>query len=782
MIQFVRNFFQKENIYWLFFSLFFAIISLFFISLGIKNLSFLKIFELKEICLAYVFGFALFSGFLFYLFGKSVFNDYLIKRLFLVLIPTELILFWGFSTSTFFNTVPFCNILKILVNLYPMIVLFYFLFKYEKYDRLLDFFKDFKEIQEKRPEPFFKRIFLWFKNQGLLAIFILVSVIILNFGLGMNRLGRFAAVDEPLWTAHGGRIAKFWNNVADREFYKTMVSDKPGITVALISGIGLTQVNLAEYTEINLQQLPNKSNLVEKFNSAFRFPIFVFNLLMLLAIYVFSQKLLGKTIALISFIFMGLSPLILGISLIVNPDSLIWTFFLLSLLSHFLYLEKRTNKYLFWSGIFLGLSILTKYVANILYIFYFLLIFLEYLIHKSRYEKEGLAQYFRKALGDYFVLVFLSLLTFYLFLPAAWLDIRRILEGTILSKAFLPIWPAFVAIIAFIFSDIIFWKNKITEKIMHWLLYLSRPMIKIIFAFFLLFTIGMLINTYGGMKFYDLESIIASPKSAYSVNNFLGMMLANFFSLLFGITPIAFLAIIGLNLANLFSKKEPDKSYFLSFYLITLILIYYTASVWSDVSATIRYQIVIFPLAFILAGMGIYKFIRISSIKKYLTHTVFYFIIILFSVYSLWSVKPFYFTYASDLLPQKYILNLKDMGDGSFEAAQYLNNLPNAQNFSIWTDKRGVCSFFRGNCNNEIGLEKGEIAFDYFVVSAGRESRTSRMTLSRFKGGNDLIARLDKLYGIENPDFYLELGGRPNNFVKIIKTEKLFELENKDAK
>src|SRR5665647_2420932 len=108
---------------------------------------------------------------------------------------------------------------------------------------------------------------------------------------------------------------------------------------------------------------------------------------MLIAIYIFSQKLLGKTTALISFIFICLSPLLFGISLIVNPDSLIWTFFLLSLLSHFIYLETKKNKYLFWSGIFLGFSILTKFVANILYIFYFLLIFLEYLIRKSRYEK-----------------------------------------------------------------------------------------------------------------------------------------------------------------------------------------------------------------------------------------------------------------------------------------------------------------------------------------------------------------------------------------------------------
>ncbi|MBU2028509.1 hypothetical protein KJ761_01295, partial [Patescibacteria group bacterium] len=432
--------------------------------------------------------------------------------------------------------------------------------------------------------------------------------------------------------------------------------------------------------------------------------------------------------------------------------------------------------------------ILTKYVANILYIFYFLLIFLDYFIHKSHYEKEGLARYFRQAIGDYFVLVFLSLFTFFLFLPAAWVDIRRLLEGTILSKAFLPIWPAFAAIIAFILADIVFWKNKITEKIMHFFFRFSRPIIKIIIFLFLFFTLGMLINTYSGMKFYDLESIIASPKSAYTANNFSGMMLANFFSLFFGITPIAFLAIIGLCLFNLFSKKEPAKNYFWTFYLILFILIYYTASVWSNVSATIRYQIVLFPLAFILAGIGVNNLIQsditkkyiLKYIPKYMLTTLLYFILVLSSVYSLWSVRPFYFSYASDLLPPEYILNLKDMGGGSYEAAQYLNSIPDVHNISIWTDKRGVCYFFNGICNSGVGLEKGKKEIDYFVVSSGRESRTTKMTLSRFNGGNDLIIRLDKLYAMENPDFYLKMGGRPGDFVKVIKAEKLLELDNEN--
>lgn len=778
---------QKENVFWLIFSLFFAMVSLFFISLEVKNSQALMLPELKRIYIAYFLGLFFLAGFLFYLFGKSLPNTYLLKRLFLIFLPAELILLFGFWNYPYFNTIPFYHFFKIPVNLYPLLVLGYFFCKYAKYQRLADFFNDFREPRENR-QTFFAGIVFWFKNQGLIAILILATVLVANFSLGINRLGKFAAVDEPLWTSSKGRIQKFWNNVADGEFYKTMVSDKPGITVALISGIGLTQVNPDLYVDRLLRELPDKVAAVEKFNFAFRFPILVFNLLMLLAIYIFSQKLLGKTAALISFIFIGLSPILLGMSLIVNPDSLIWTFFPLSLLSYFLYLENRTNKYLFWSGIFLGFSILTKYVANILYIFYFLLIFLEYIIHKSHYEKEGLARYFRRAIGDYFVLVFLSFATFFLFLPAAWVDIRRLLEGTILSKAFLPIWPVFLAIIAFVMADIILWKNKLTEKIMRFFSRFSRPLIKIILALFLLFTLGMLLNTYGGMKFYDLESIIASPKSAHYANSFLGMMLANFYSLFFGLTPLAFLAIIGLSVSNLFLKKEPAKNYFWAFYLILFMLIYYTASVWSNVSATLRYQIVLFPLALLLAGIGLNNLIQSETIKKYILKyipkyilaTLLYFVLVLFSAYSLWSIRPFYFSYANAFLPPEYILNLKDMGGGSYEAAQYLNSLPNAEKLTVWTDKRGVCYFFKGSCRNTIGLNKGEANFDYFVVSSGRESRTTKMTLSRFNGGNDLIIRLDKLYAMDNPDFYLKMGSRPDDFVKVIKAEKLLEMDNEN--
>ena len=203
------------------------------------------------------------------------------------------------------------------------------------------------------------------------------------------------------------------------------------------------------------------------------------------------------------------------------------------------------------------------------------------------------------------------------------------------------------------------------------------------------------------------------------------------------------------------------------------ILLYYIASTVNYVSATVRYQIIIYPLAMILSALGIKSLINNEVIKKLILPGYIYLAIMIISLFSLNSIRPFYFSYASDLLPKKYVLNFKDMGDGSYEAAQYLNSLPNAKNLIVWSDKRGVCNFFAGKCFSGMGFTQAEIEFDYFVVSSGRENRTTTMTLNRYNGGNTALIRLDKLYNIDQADFYLKIDNRPDNFDKVIKAAKL---------
>jgi hypothetical protein len=109
------------------------------------------------------------------------------------------------------------------------------------------------------------------------------------------------------------------------------------------------------------------------------------------------------------------------------------------------------------------------------------------------------------------------------------------------------------------------------------------------------------------------------------------------------------------------------------------------------------------------------------------------------------------------------------MGDGNYEVAQYLNKLPSADQLYIWSDKGGVCESFRGRCI--IGQKKSDIegvSFDYFVTSADRKSKNTKSN-SIMKKQFDFT----KLYDPNIYDFRVIIGGRENNFVKVVAKSKV---------
>ncbi len=469
----------------------------------------------------------------------------------------------------------------------------------------------------------------------------------------------------------------------------------------------------------------------------------------------------------------------MGITRIINPDSLIWPLASCSLLSYFLYLRDSKNKYLYLTGIFLGFSILTKYIANILYVFFAFLIFMEYIINSKKYSKISTRQYLKNKLLDYFILSGLSLLVYYLFFPAAWIRAEYLLQGTIFSQAFEKVWLIFIGIFAFILGDYFLLKSRIIACILDFFKKIRNYLGKTIILIFIFFAAAALINVYFGMKWFDFESIVASPKTAFRDNGFLGLFTANFYSMIFGIAPLALLSLFFISLKNVF-KITNRNNYTAFLYIILFILFYYLASTVNLIGATVRYQIIIFPLVFILASMGIYELTQIKKIARYFKLRYAYFLLIAVSVYSLYFIKPFYFSYASDLLPGQYVLNVKDMGDGSYEAAQYLNSLTNAGSIKVWSDKRGVCAFFRGDCYSSFDFKASEISFDYFVISSGRETRAINNLEPRVKRSENKYIRFDNLYvSEEKPDFELKIGNRTNNYVKIFSAAQ-YEKINKN--
>ncbi len=593
---------------------------------------------------------------------------------------------------------------------------------------------------------------------------IIAIVLLINLTLGLARLGNYSSVDEPYWTY--GRITKFWNGIKAHNWKTTSVNDKPGITVAILSGAGLATIDPMPYKSLR-GDVKTDAELrdINTINFAFRLPIYLFCVILLPFFYILLRKLFDEAIALIGFTLIGLSPIILGISLIINPDSLLWIFLPLSFLSYLVFQKTESKKYLYWSGFLLGLALLTKYVANILYIFFFFLPFLEYILAE---KKPELRSYLKKSLRDYALLVAISMVTYFILYPATWVNPKILLDGTFLSQAFRTTWPLFVGLIFFILTDVFLFKEKLTQWMLDVFSKYKHALIQSVAVLFLFGIAFTLLNTYTGMRLFDTAATLASPKGeGVGLLLYADKITADIYSLIFGISPIALLGLIVALL--LVTKKKWLESYEakIVFFFSLFILFYYLASTVNSVVATVRYQIVLYPFAFVMSAIGLSHILSLKKVSRYFPTFAGVALVIVLSVWSLLSVRPFYFAYTSTLLPEQYFVNLKDMGDGSYEAAQYLNSLPNPEKLTVWSDKGAVCAVFKGKCI--IGFSNKRIKgvnFDYVVVSSGRKSRTLKLS-----GSANKIIDFKKAYATDDTTFTVTIGSRPNNSVKVIKKE-----------
>jgi len=691
-------------------------------------------------------------GTLFY-FSKKFNWLFFLTKIVIVTFPAEIIFLWKLHQIDPHYT-PLHSIFHFLPTLWIYILVFLILYKLKQILKInLSLFK--KRITFKK----------WMRKQGKFYLAILGLTMTISFSFGLYNIQKASLVDEALWTFD--RIPSFWKNIGERDWYGTRVSDKPGLTLATISGFGLLKIeNPADYDSKNIS-----IKKIENLNFSFRFPILVFFIFMLPILYFFIERLLGKKSAIFSIIFIGLSPILIGMIRIVNPDALLWIFTTISLITFLTFLEKKKDSAIIWSGIFLGLSLLTKYVSNFLYIFFLGLIFFKYIFSKS--TEKNIHLFFKKNLFSYAILIFISLSIFFLAYPATWIKPDRILIGTIFSQAFSPIFPFFAIVLLASLIDTFFLKNIILKNIFNFISKQKQKLVWVISGIFLSFLGIIFWNTYTESSLFDIANILSSPKSSYHHTDPLWFMTTNFYPLIFGISPIVLVLIIYFLIKSFGKKIKNTINLRVSLYLIIFILLYYIGSVFSHVSATIRYQIMLYPLIFIIAGIWLSFSMKKFKEKKYWFEVSTFSLIIILS-FVLFNIRPFYFSYASSLLPQKYHIDYKDMGIGSYEAAIYLNALPNAKEMNIWSDKKGVCIFFMGECYSEFDKNiLKESIFDYYVISSGRKNLTTRKIKFLLNHGHPKTPRIDMLYLKENAEKIFILANRKNNYIKIFKRNAL---------
>lgn len=593
------------------------------------------------------------------------------------------------------------------------------------------------------------------------AGFLLISLSI-YFYFGFQHIGKFETADEHYWiySPNYGRIYQYWSSLFTGNWAGTYINDKPGVTLALISGSALLfqqkSVQINEYERQIAVESTNNPVISEAIFSAFRIPIVVFNgIFSLLFLWMLWKISKNRWIALWGWLLILFSPVLLGISQIVNPDSLLWSFSVAVILVFFLFLETQEKKYAYLTSIFLAFSFLTKYVAIIFLPFFIFSVFVYFWFNFETLEKEFNKKFIRAVSS--LILIFIgAAFVFILFIPGIFWRINDLLKILDSFKDNLINFSILAAIILFIFLDTVFLKNRLLIKFFKKTQTYSNILARTIYLIIFILTVMVLVNwaSSNGFipKIYKVQHDIEAGEIFRHYNLFQQILLELRLTL-FSLTPIVLLGWLMILLKNIISKSKQN---FFLIYLTIFILAFYIAIIQQQLLITIRYGIVLYPLISILATYGLYEAsIRIRSSKIIATA-----VILIFSMTTLWQVKPFYFNYENFLLNKKQQIT-DAWGYGGYEAATFLNFFPNARELKVWADYRGFCAFFVGTCIRERDISgEYDSQVDYFI----KTRRGSIIFNKRWENIKEFY-----IDDSAEPAWQMQINGQTKNYVKIYK-------------
>lgn len=628
------------------------------------------------------------------------------------------------------------------------------------------------------------------------ALGLMLLTVFMFTSFGWYHIGKFETTDEHLWKYK--RIGDYWEGWRDWKLTKTYINDKPGITVALFSGFGLIPDAHPERSELVV--LPKEeANFFEDYredqtelvNVRFRLPILIVNTLAVIAFFFLIYYIFRSySIALLTTLLIGLNPILVGIAQVINPDSFFWLFGFLSVLCYFGFLFQDKPRFLLATGILTGFALLSKYTAFLLFPLFGLFL-IGYLLFSTDEPRAVLTRALvMKHLFAFLKIFGLATLTFFFLLPAAFLDPSLFFKG---ASQFLDPknWPYWIVgsglLAAFIF---VAWKYGTDTRLLilqNWVkersFFITRSVALILGTIIFL----SLINVWTGQALAPVEALRDAAyanepqafnfkpvllKTAPLYEKWFEVGLMEIFPFVFSLTPILLLGLL-LGLIGLWKNIFSPRAKIIVFAVFSFILLYIFATYQARVVTNARYMIALFPLIALAGAVTLDEWIR-RLVKEELQKKVFTLITILFfllGVATLWQLKPFYFSYTNFFLPQEQSIH-DSWGHGFYEAAQYLNSLPNAEKLVIWSNSNTVCRFFVGRCLQSRQIDLAQVKPDYFIMSKRGVVKVRNQPVLK----NNPWPKRDTAYYVDkvqhNPDWQLLINGRPDNFVNIVRFEK----------
>jgi 4-amino-4-deoxy-L-arabinose transferase-like glycosyltransferase len=597
---------------------------------------------------------------------------------------------------------------------------------------------------------------------GLLLLILGVSLCFM-----LNHLGQFMSVDEPKWFYT--RVPQLYESVLTLNFEGTYINDKPGILPAALSGITFLFLDPSTYTPETLEQIL----------FWWRLPIVIFNIVMLTIMYTFLKRLFNRDFAILCISFIALNPIIIGISQIVNPDATLWSTGFISFLAFFLYLKTNLKKYIYISGIFLGLALVSKYFIAIAYIIFLFSIIIEYLLNKT----YGIEHLYTR-IYDFCTVVGISIIIYAVFFPATWVNPEQIYMGTIGAQILSAGYPILVPGLSILFFDILILKGKVLNFIRyHNILEHGMRLFSILI---LIGTTYLLLNLFLDYLFFDLDEFFFSLHQGSDLPK-LELLNASLYVLMMTLTPPLFLGLLiyftiqSIKGYSYFKMNRFANTNMVLYSIIFLIFIYFVGASLGGHIVGARYQIILYPIYSVITTMIIVLIVTKEKILR-----IMIVLIILLNVGIILNSSPFYLHYTN-------VLNINDnvitdaWGYGGYEVAQYANKLPDAQNITVWADREGFNEFYIGKTywrgvDNPFELQD----VDYLFLTVGGERIFTQASYNWKQGARYFYAYeaantpiID--YYNKTPIYQINIGNNKNNYIKLVRFNSIteFTLENK---
>jgi hypothetical protein len=612
----------------------------------------------------------------------------------------------------------------------------------------------------------------------VLLLFVIPLAIYFYFGLA--HLTQFETADEHFWineeVLNGNdeivtsRIPDYWKAMRAKDWENTNINDKPGITLAMVSGLGQYIQDgwanrITNQMKFSTVYDPAKS---EKMNFSFRLPILIFNGIMLVYLLLVLRRLMRDNwMSLIAASLIALCPILIGISQIINPDALLWTFTVSSLFTFMLFVLKGKWWDAVLASILLGLAFLSKYTAVILIPFFFVVMLIYLFTSFVKLEQEDR---FRKKV-IILTLVYPFVITggvgvFALGLPAILVNHAVFFDGIKQIKNLDMIVKILACADLFLLMDAVIIKSWIFRNIFKYTQPFKKILPRILYlalAFVLLLT---LVNWGLKNNFLNVPDIAndVRDKNLFSSLTWQMKILLEVYPFVFSLTPIVIFGMLLAWFKNIIKPREEDMYILLT--LSTFFVAFYVGVIMQNLQVNIRYSVLLYAIGIVVSAIGLaipfgaFEKFRFNNLAK-----MFLFLgIIAIASWNVWLIKPFYFNYMNDLLPKKYIVN-GGWGYGGYEAAQYINSqASDPKTLIAWTDYEGFCPFFAGRClkGSQLKWNKKDTVsrIDYYVTSR-RGMMLSEQMWSSLADNRD-----------EKPVWELYIDGRPDNFIRVYKNIK----------